>query len=763
MTRVAVVAMAVSSAGSLKNTLREGLVLEYVAAGGKRKLGVVVRADGKKNWMVEDKNGAAVSIAPKQIAFVAGEVGGEIGGDLEKIEIDCEEKVAENEELLEVAWEIIAGSDEPEAATVETVSEIVFGGTDAPSLYATHAMLSRDNLFFKSKTIKGVTLYAAKAAGLVTEARLLLEFKANREKEEKALADAIISSYKERTLDGLRNILGTNEVDSVVLALQSIADELEDGPRAESRFTSNPVNSFRMLEEREKKAVRQILETLDMSILPSSAFDVLVAWGVFSRHENLALRKAGLQRDFEFDDALLQAADALLADVPMDLDADRRRDFTALPSYAIDSADTVEVDDAMSWDAAEKRVWVHIADPTRYFPTGPQHPLVKEALRRVATLYLPTGKLTMFPQSIVTSLFSLDGEHTDGSALSFGFRIADDDGAIEEDSIVIEPTRISPPIRLTYEQAEIALADSAGGSVGSDLRALLDKAQKRMEWREMEGAILINSPFAQVSVGDVQSDHPTIELGSLSTKTKSWTLVSELMVTASTIAGLTAQNSGIPVPFRGQEPFEYPEDEVLEAIPDGPARAALAFRNASPSEVRTEATFHASLAVETYVQVTSPIRRSGDLLSHFQLKATLRKAPELPFSTDAVQSEIGRSNEMGRTLRNVENRTNKYWQLEYLRRGGPNAVYKGMYVRQLRDSDDRLGLVHLEDYAFSLVVGVPPGTRPGTLLTVKVPSANARTGSSTAEATLPASETAADMTSLLDDMFSDVASDEDFP
>lgn len=61
-------------------------------------------------------------------------------------------------------------------------------------------------------------------------------------------------------------------------------------------------------------------------------------------------------------------------------------------SHAIDSADTKDVDDAISLEHLEDekvRLWVHIADPTRYLTPG--SPLDREAARRALTLYLPTG------------------------------------------------------------------------------------------------------------------------------------------------------------------------------------------------------------------------------------------------------------------------------------------------------------------------------------------------------------------------------------
>ena len=58
----------------------------------------------------------------------------------------------------------------------------------------------------------------------------------------------------------------------------------------------------------------------------------------------------------------------------------------------IDDASTRDVDDGLSVEvlpSGQHRLWVHIADPSRW--VAPDDPLDIEARRRAKTLYLPTG------------------------------------------------------------------------------------------------------------------------------------------------------------------------------------------------------------------------------------------------------------------------------------------------------------------------------------------------------------------------------------
>ena len=85
--------------------------------------------------------------------------------------------------------------------------------------------------------------------------------------------------------------------------------------------------------------------------------------------------------------------------------------------WAIDSADTTEVDDAISIEMADDgchRYWVHVADPTRWLAMGTA--LEQEAARRTSTLYLPTGEPVPYSHDhhlfLIVIFFALLAKHT---------------------------------------------------------------------------------------------------------------------------------------------------------------------------------------------------------------------------------------------------------------------------------------------------------------------------------------------------------------
>lgn len=731
----------------------------HVLSGSKLRLTRALRPDGKRNWMVQDASGAEFSVPSKQVLFVVGPPSETaLSEDLSSVESLVESRAEENEELLEVAWEELNCQGDP--VSMSNICQILFTEESPLSMLSTHLMLVNDDVYFKARNIKGSLVYEARTPETVKaiQAQKFEQFR--RHKLEDAKREDIQEAYETRSLETLKKNFSENEIELLLSSLREIAIELGAGKNnVDSRYAFTGENKFSTLDVGAKALVQLAMSALSKPIVPSSAFDVLVAWKQMTRHENLIILSTELDTRRMFPEHFHEAVDELLSHPPGDIDRHERRDLRHLQAFAIDSSDTTEIDDAIAFDSETGCVYVHVADPSRYFEDT-QNELLREALRRTATVYLPTEKLTMFPEKIANELFSLTGKHWDGTALSFWFQIAED-GAIVKDSVGVQPTIISKAVRLTYEEADQAINDPDDEN-HDVLAALHGIAERRREWREMEGgAIMINTPFPLVEVTGPELDDPELKLGIVKNDTPAWMMVSELMITACTTGAWFAKEAGIPIPYRSQEPFDYPDDDIIDAIPDGPARAAVIFRNAGPSVTSMHPNEHASLGVDYYTQLTSPIRRSLDLITHFQLKAFIR-GQELPFSVTQIQAEIGRSQDVGRCARLAENKLRRYWQLEYLRRLGPEARHRAIFVRCLKDSDDRLGFVHLEDYGFQVVASVPPGLKPAEPISVRVSQVNPRTNVVQAESVLHIGESS-DRSLLedLDGMLSDITVDDE--
>ena len=274
-------------------------------------------------------------------------------------------------------------------------------------------------------------------------------------------------------------------------------------------------DSIRRLKYRlDRTPALQLLAELHLRRTPLGAFNLLVALGVWKKHEDLALLRSGFPLRFTNDE--LQAARQAQLDshaVPSRIrDPDQwlglRRDMTNMKVYTIDSASTSEVDDGISLEVVERkdgtkrnRIWVHIADVSRW-ASHRDSPLFQIARKRITSLYLPHRSISMFPPSVSTELMSLKA-NTQRYALSLAVEI-NDDGSVDPSSVTITPSLIRPSYRLTYDEVDDMLEEGIGYKEEWELGALLDAATLRRNYRirqgSTEGIIPNPVPYSTISV-----------------------------------------------------------------------------------------------------------------------------------------------------------------------------------------------------------------------------------------------------------------------
>ncbi|MEL7228123.1 MAG: RNB domain-containing ribonuclease, partial [Cyanobacteria bacterium J06576_12] len=290
---------------------------------------------------------------------------------------------------------------------------------------------------------------------------------------------------------------------------------------------------------------------------------------------------------------------------PPDADADRL-DLTHLKVYTIDDESTREIDDGLSLETlsdGRPRIWVHIADPTRWLLPGDDIDL--EARRRCTTVYLPTGMIPMFPEALATGPMSLrQGEVC--CALSFGI-VLSEAGAVEDYDI--KASLIKPTYRLTYEDVDEML--ELGLKAEPELNAIADWAKRRREWRKSQGAISINMPESSIKVIDEEITIDVLE------NSQSRQTVAEMMILTGEVAARYGEAHALAIPFRSQPEPELPSDNELLQLPSGWVRDSAIRRCMPRSEMGINPARHATLGLDYYSQVTSPIRRYTDLLAHF--------------------------------------------------------------------------------------------------------------------------------------------------
>ena len=629
--------------------MEKGTLIEFRLQ-GERRLAVAERPEGKKDWIVVDEKGQSHKIRPQRVEYTVS------GNSYQPTDIPNFIQAVQpylDPDNLEVAWEILV--EEGEAVTPRQMAELLFSEQNPALCYAAYALLCQDKIYFKKKG----DAYEPRSASQVEEIKhqLQVEEQKNREKE--------------------------NFIDHLHQALAGGGVEWSDSDRTRLEV----LEKLALEGETNSRLAQEILALAGRSSDSKAAFDLLVDLGWWSKHENLFLRRSSYP--VNFSKKVLEVAQSCLQSPLNDPDADRL-DLTHLKVYTIDDESTEEIDDGLSieylGDERSPRLWIHIADPSRLVSPGDELDL--EARRRSTSLYLPTGMISMFPTELAIGPMSLvQGQVC--PALSFGVTLSEN-GAIQD--YCIQPTLIKPTYRLTYEDVDEIL--ELGLQKEPEIAELARWSQLRREWRKAQGSIQIQMPESLIKVGD--DEEIIIELLDIS---QSRQLVAEMMILAGEVAGNYGKEHNLPLPFRGQPQPELPPEEELLQLPAGPVRFCALRRCMPRSEMGTTPVRHASLGLDSYIQVTSPIRRYTDLLAHFQLKAHIRGAA-LPFSGEELQEILFSVTSSAYEATLVERQTNRYWGLEYLRRNADRS-WQVLVLRWLRE-DDKLGLILLEDLGLEL-------------------------------------------------------------
>ncbi|MDJ0702241.1 MAG: ribonuclease R [Leptolyngbyaceae cyanobacterium MO_188.B28] len=651
----------------------KGTLIEFRSQGDPC-LAVIDRPEGKKNWIVVDSRGQSHTLHPRQFTYAVPDESyrpDDISNFLQEAEAYIDPS------NLAVAWELL--SEVGEFADPASLALLLFSDRRPPLCYAAHRLLSDDKVYFKQKGER----YEPRSAAQVEELQHQFSREAQRLEERQGFLNRV-----EQVLSG-----------------ESVEWDKSDRPRLESleRFAAFGD------EASQRASAQEILLALERSQTSEAAFQLLVDLGVWSKHENLALRRSPFPT--QLSEKVLSMAQQCLLNPPPDPDANRL-DLTHLKVYTIDDENTREIDDGLSLevlDDGKQRLWIHIADPTRWLLPGDDLDL--EARRRCTTLYLPTGTIPMFPSDLATGPMSLVQGQT-CCALSFGI-VLDDAGGIED--YCIKPSFIQPTYRLTYEDVDEML--ELGAPAESELTAIANWSQQRQAWREAQGAISISMPESSIKVKDDEIDIQVLD------DSQARQLVAEMMILAGEVAACYGQDHNLAIPFRSQPQPELPSQEELLQLPTGWVRDCAIRRCMSRSEVGITPARHATLGLGSYSQVTSPIRRYTDLLAHFQLKAHLR-GEELPFSAQEMTELTQGASSAAYEASLVERQTKRYWALEYLRRNS-KISWQAMLLRWLREHE-RLGLIMLEELGLELAMRFNRSAKLGDYLQVRVAYADPR-------------------------------------
>ena len=399
---------------------------------------------------------------------------------------------------------------------------------------------------------------------------------------------------------------------------------------------------------------KELLEYLELAPTAKNAKKVLEMINIWPQHTNIE-KYIMVLRD-EFPPEVNDEAQYLLdnSHVIPDPDERLRRDLRYLGCYAIDSEGTTEIDDAISieyLDNGQEKLWVHIADVSRWIRPGSQ--LSIEAERRMVTVYMPDERISMFPDILSAELLSL-GADVESYALSLGVTLSAETGEVL--SYEICPSKVKVTRRVTYVQLEEILKYPLGegtsnedSQVHKDLNNLNKWANTRHQHRIRRGCLdeyVRDKTDLILSVKKEKMNslnRMSVTAYPLWNNATANSMVTEYMILMCDTIGKICTTLKAPVWYKVQSvsPALTVDDTSLRHNETSFFRTIRIMRHLKAAVDSKIPGPHCTSGADAYVQCTSPIRRYHDLYNHYRLKATMHGASLSQEWADNAKEEAG--------------------------------------------------------------------------------------------------------------------------
>lgn len=433
-----------------------------------------------------------------------------------------------------------------------------------------------------------------------------------------------------------------------------------------------------------------------------SLFDTMVKVGVWEEDENLEILRNEV--DPEFPPEVMEQADRLAESPEENIFEDGREDLTDLEVFTIDSIESRDLDDAISFEKIPNgyEIGVHITDIG--LQIQPDSPLFKDAISRATTIYLPERQIPMLPERLSHGAWSLyQGELR--RAVSYLITV-DNSGQIQAAQIV--PSIIKITKRLSYQDVD--------GSIGPHDRwyELYKICKARLSHRISSGALPLPIPELNISV----DSHGQVFVN-LVTPGPARFLVAESMILANQVAARFLSINRIPGLFRSQPP---PRNKIISGTETALLPNIRQRRLISRGYLGPEPEPHSGLGLPFYTTITSPLRRAVDLVVQQQISSFLIKGRPLHARED-IDALLPILKQGLRTASRVNQGTVRYWLIKSFA-GRKAEVLKAWII----EAGQRRLTAVLQDTLTTFELPVPRGmeVRPDQEIEVRVKEAKPR-------------------------------------
>ena len=382
-------------------------------------------------------------------------------------------------------------------------------------------------------------------------------------------------------------------------------------------------------------------------------------------------------------------------------DCESRMDLRALPIFTIDSAETKDIDDAISLTRTSDggfELGVHIADVSNYVKPGTE--LDNEAFSRATSVYYADQVVPMLPKALSNGICSLN-ENELRLAFSCLMRL-DKEGNLTDYRFV--KSIIRSRVKGVYSEINALLAGTADAEIKAKYADVIDQLPAMKELYGHRARLRKERGCMDIESGEVKlildENGRCIDVKKR-TSGESESMIEEFMLLANQCAAHFARVKQIPFVYRVHEEPNAEKLERLHALlqacgindhfaKDVPTPKELSailegvrgtpyeqiintgmLRCMSKALYEEKPKGHYGLVLKDYAHFTSPIRRYPDLAIHRimtdMLKGTEKETMILRY-TDFAERASKQSSEREVIAMQIERKAEDCYKAEYARR-----------------------------------------------------------------------------------------------
>ena len=382
-------------------------------------------------------------------------------------------------------------------------------------------------------------------------------------------------------------------------------------------------------------------------------------------------------------------------------DCEGRMDLRALPIFTIDSAETKDIDDAISLTRTSDggfELGVHIADVSNYVRPGTE--LDNEAFSRATSVYYADQVVPMLPKALSNGICSLN-ENELRLAFSCLMRL-DKEGNLTDYRFV--KSIIRSRVKGVYSEINALLAGTADAEIKAKYADVIDQLPAMKELYGHRARLRKERGCMDIESGEVKlildENGRCIDVKKR-TSGESESMIEEFMLLANQCAAHFARVKQIPFVYRVHEepnaeklerlhtllqacgindhfakgvPTPKELSAILEGVRGTPYEQIIntgMLRCMSKALYEEKPKGHYGLVLKDYAHFTSPIRRYPDLAIHRimtdMLKGTEKETMILRY-TDFAERASKQSSEREVIAMQIERKAEDCYKAEYARR-----------------------------------------------------------------------------------------------